>query len=153
MTQCLLVLPFLWLWTLYAALVDLRTRRIPTGGLRSAIFALTLLCTVPIQVVHFTPSALAPLILLFGVLLSGWHIGAIGGGDVKLWAIWWLWTPPGLIWTGAMVSMGLWVFGGLFRRWVLRVPRGQKSPAAWVVVLYGAWLIAVTLLPEGVPLI
>ncbi len=129
-------------WTIYVAWVDLHTRRVPFGRLGLAVFTLTAVYAVPRLILHLraSPGAWFPYVLLFAIVLVGWRVGAVGDGDVKLWAVWWLWTPPVLAWLGALVTSALWVFGGLFRLLVLRLPTGQKHPAAWVVAIYGLWL-------------
>jgi len=136
-------------WTAYVSWVDLHTRRVPFGRLGLTILIITALFAVPCLLIHLPRSGAGtwfPYILLFAVIFIGRRIGAVGSGDVKLWAVWWLWTPPRLAWQGALVTSALWIFGGLFRLLVLRWPTGQKHPAAWVAALYGIWLTALTLI-------
>ena len=129
-------------WTAYVSWVDWHTRRVPFGRLGLAVFIVTAAYAVPHLVLHLRarPGAWFPYVLLFLIVLVGWRVDAVGDGDVRLWAVWWLWTPPALAWQGALATSALWVFGGLFRLLVLRWPTGQKHPAAWVVALYGLWL-------------
>ena len=129
-------------WTAYVSWVDWHTRRVPFGPLGLAVFIVTAVYAVPSLVLHlrFRPGAWFPYALLFLIVLVGWRMGAVGDGDVRLWAVWWLWTPPALAWQGALTTSAIWLGGSLFRLLVLRWPTGQKHPAAWEVAFYGLWL-------------
>jgi len=91
-----------------ASLVDLRQRRIPNWlTLGSAVSAIVLSFT-PLRII--TPSdALLGLILGFSLPLIQYLLGAMGGGDVKMFATIGAWTgPAGVLWiflVAAIVGM------------------------------------------------
>jgi len=145
MTMCRFLLPLVLLWTAYATVVDFRTYRIPAGFPRRAVFAATALCAVPTIVLRGHIGAWFLYLILFIVIIAEWRLGGIGGGDVKLWTVWWLWTPPTWIRWGLVATAVIWVVGGLARLLILRHEPGQKYPAAWQALIYGVWLSLVFL--------
>ena len=85
--------------------------------------------------------------LMTVLLVLGWKMGGIGGGDVKLWlALLWITirgddSQAAAIWALSFISTGLFQLGW---RWVRKQPvLGVRSPGAWRMLPYACYLILV----------
>ena len=126
-----------WLLALVIGLsvYDFRTRRVPNW------VTLPLLATGVI--LHF-PGALETWVGTL-LLFSAWHVGALGGGDAKLWMAL-LWVVPVEQVQPALIVMGAVLVGTalaqLFWRYVRGVPMfGLQAPGAWRVIPFVIWMV------------
>ena len=122
------------LLTAVLAVYDFRTRRVPNE------IVLPWLFVALVWNMSLWPAERLGLRLLFPLALFVlWHVGALGGGDAKVWLSLWLTTPPEALEPGLLVA-GLCLFlGGLVV--FVRMGRGAGPfPAAWKAVPYGVWL-------------
>lgn len=153
----------------YAALHDFAARTVP-NWLPLCVFAIGLISRI-------ADHSLLPALLIAGVtfliLFGIWFAGAIGGGDVKLWAATALLIPPHwqpelsfflrVVIIGGILALAYLLLclclpkprasreGGLFRR-VLRVEAwriGRRGPLPYAFAIAGSAII--TLLPLSVP--
>jgi len=136
----LFIIAALWLWTLFLAVEDFRTYEI-TNFVMLAIAA-----GVAWHSRYYTWASASAWAVFLGVLYVMWRAGGIGGGDLKLWAMWFAWTPPALAWQGVMVAGGTMLLTALLQAAVTRKGRKERHPAAWRTLLYGLWLVLVLVL-------
>jgi prepilin peptidase CpaA len=128
----------LCLLTVLSAIYDARSWRVPNW------------VTLPLLLggiaLHF-PGALETWMGCL-LLFSTWRLGALGGGDTKLWmAALWL-GPPDLASLAVVVMAAAFLLTGsaqlLWRR-LRRCPlRGLRSPGAWRVIPFSLWLLVVS---------
>lgn len=128
----------LCLLTFALALYDLRTRRVPNR------VTLLLLCAG--MILH-APGKLE-IWLGTALLFAFWRIGALGGGDAKLWmALLWL-APPEVAHQAFFVLFGaffLTALGQLLWRKGRNLPlTGLKTPGAWRALPFAIWLVIVS---------
>jgi len=132
----MLFLPVLLLLLTFAlALYDFHTKRVPDW------VTLPLLATG--LILHFpgTLETWLGTVLLFAF----WHLGALGGGDAKLWMAL-LWLVPIEWMQTALIVIGFALFGTalaqLLWRYVRGLPMfGVQSPGAWRVIPFVVWML------------
>jgi prepilin peptidase CpaA len=116
---------------LYAAWHDLAARTVPNW------LPVLLVCLgIGLRLVdHHLLAALVIGVVTFVILFGVWLLGAMGGGDVKLWAATALLIPPGLqpdinfFFTVVLIGGALaLVYYGL--SWILRPARAAAAPGA-----------------------
>ena len=117
------------------AVFDWRWRRVPNR--------VTLLLLVAGPILHFPDTVETWLGCL--LLFSSWRLGAMGGGDAKLWmALLWL-TPPELTREGLLLLAGVLSVTALlqlaYRGLRKRRLRGIRGPGAWRALPFALWLL------------
>lgn len=131
---------------IYAALVDLRTRRVP-----NALTAPLLVAGALVHAWAWTEDFPTALLMALGLFVA-WGYGLMGGGDAKLWMALIFWTPPyefrpqlfGAVMVATAVSQMAWRY---VRR---RTAVGVRAPAAWRAVPYAGIVLALAM-TGGVP--
>ncbi len=135
----------LLLATVFVVWHDVRTRRVPR---RLSWF---LLGTGAARVLGDLPSSFG---FWRGVLmlwvLGSYVLGVLGGGDLRLWMTWILWTPTERLLEGAWV-MGLSWFLGSLGVLLVSPQVGQRRPATWKVLPYAVWLVWRTFSTAPIP--
>ena len=128
----------LLLLAVFLAIYDLHTQCVPNW--------VTLPLLVAGLVLQFpgAPETWLGCLLLF----SAWHIGALGGGDAKLWmAFLWL-VPTNLAQPALLVMAVAFLFTAIaqvFWRKLRGHPIwGMRSPGAWRVIPFALWLLTVS---------
>ncbi len=120
-----ILLSLLALLLLAAAVSDLRTRTIPNGlNLAIALLAIPYLVAIEIPVWPDMAIRGGIAILLFAVFAACFHLGWMGGGDVKLITAVALWLPPGAV-LPMLVMMSL--AGGLLTLFFVVKAKLQKA--------------------------
>lgn len=134
-------LPLLLLVLVVAlAAYDLRARRLPNGATLPLLLAGVLLGL---------PGAIETWLGCL-LLYSGWRVGALGGGDAKLWmALLWLAPVASSRVTGgvAVLVMAACLAASALVQVIFRAARGRplagvQGPGAWRAVLFALWLLA-----------
>ena len=127
---------FLLILVLCLAAYDVRTKRVPNW--------VTLPLLIAGLVLHYPGLPLTWLACL--LLFSGWHFGALGGGDAKLWmALLWL-VPLELVQPAVLVMAASFMLTAsaqvLWRIMRGRPTWGVRSPGAWRAIPFALWLWA-----------
>jgi Flp pilus assembly protein protease CpaA len=99
---------------------------------------------IPITPMDFVWSMIYPFVLLY-VLMRGWKLSLIGGGDVKLWFAVAFLVPPTLP-QQVVFTLGVLIFGGFLSCYYLWLRRGRKAAGGGPIflrpALRQAWLLS-----------